>query len=196
MKAKIIVALLVLLATSSAIYAQIPGFQLGIKGGANFTKIDGQSFNDEFRFGYHLGGFAVLKLTNSIQIQPEVLFNQFNTKTSDDFGSVGDPDNLKNVKLNYLSIPLLLNITPSKIITFQVGPQFGILINKNDDFFQNSSNAFKSGDFSMLGGIQLNILRFKVSGRYMIGLNDISDLSNKSDWKNQGFQVSVGLRII
>lgn len=196
MKAKIITALFILLATSSAIYAQIPGFQLGIKGGANITKIGDQSFKDEFRFGYHFGGFAVIKLTNMIQIQPEVLYNQFNTKTSSDFDDVVNSDNLKDVKLNYLSIPLLLNITPSKLLTFQVGPQYGILINKNDDFFQNSKNAFKSGDFSMLGGIQLNIFRFKVSGRYMIGLSDIGDLPNKNEWKNQGFQLSVGMRII
>jgi hypothetical protein len=32
-----------------------------------------------------------------------------------------------------------------------------------------------------------------LNGRYFIGLSDINDLTNDSKWRNQGFQLSVGL---
>ena len=47
---------------SQAMMAQ---FHLGVKAGANITKVDGKSFKDEFRYGYHLGGFAEIRLRRS-----------------------------------------------------------------------------------------------------------------------------------
>jgi hypothetical protein len=197
MKTKLLSILTLLLAVSAVTFAQsTPFFQAGIKGGVNITKIDGKSFKDEFRYGYHLGGFATIKLSETFGIQPEVLFNQYNTRTDSNFSSTYNTDNLKNLSLNYLSIPLLLNYSPTRLFTLQAGPQFGILINKSDNLLDNGKNAFNSGDFSMVGGLQLNLANFKISGRYIVGLNDIGDLDNKESWKNQGFQLSVGLRIL
>ena len=64
------------------------GIKLGIKGGANVGKIDGKSFKEEFKYGYHIGGFAELKVGKKFSIQPEVLWNQVNTDTSKDRKSV------------------------------------------------------------------------------------------------------------
>ncbi len=196
MKIKFFSSLVALIMVVSVAKAQVPGFDLGIKAGANITKIGDASFDDKFRFGYHAGAFAVLKLSKTIQIQPEVLYSQYATKTSSDFDDVTNANNLKDVKLNYLSIPLLLNISPVPLLSFQVGPQFGILLNHDDNFFENTSAAFKSGDFSMVGGAQLNLANLKLSARYFVGLNDIGDLPNENEWKNQGFQVSVGFKIL
>lgn len=196
MKSQLLLVLFLLTAGTVVTAQKVPLFQLGLKAGANITKIGESSFEDEFKFGYHAGAFAIVKLSDVVQLQPEVLFNQFNTKTSNDFDDVSNPNNLRDISLNYLSIPLLLNITPAKVLSFQIGPQYGILINKGDDLVQNGRNAFKNGDFSMLGGAQLNIANFKIGARYMIGLSDIGDLPSKDDWKNQGFQVSVGFRLL
>jgi len=56
-------------------------FRIGAKAGANLVKVDGKSFKDEFRYGYHLGGFAEIGLTQNgkLTLQPEVLFNQYST---------------------------------------------------------------------------------------------------------------------
>ena len=35
-----------------------------------------------------------------------------------------------------------------------------------------------------------------VGGRYQIGLNNINDIDNKDEWKNQGFQLYVGAKIL
>jgi hypothetical protein len=180
---------------SQALMAQ---FHLGIKAGANITKVDGKSFKDEFRYGYHMGGFAEIRLGNKLVLQPEVLFNQYATRLDSNYKNVYEDifDGNSNIKLNYLSIPVLLNYKlVGNFISLQAGPQFGILIDQNKTLLQNGGNAFKSGDLSMLAGVLVRLGPIRVNGRYAIGLNDISDIPDDNKWKSQGFQVSVGLAL-
>ncbi len=179
--------------------ASMAQFNIGIKAGANITKIDGKSFKDEFRYGYHLGGFAEIGLGEKLSLQPEVLFNQFQTRVDTSFEAVyqdavnfGDE---RSVKLNYLSVPLLLNYELGNALTLQAGPQFGILLNQEKNLVENGKEAFSKGDLSMLGGATINISKLRFTGRYMIGLNNINDLDNQNEWKNQGFQLSVGFAL-
>src|SRR3954469_18977431 len=101
MKSKFILSILAFLSISTFTFAQKgPFFQFGVKGGANITKIDGMSFDEEFKFGYSLGAFTQVRLGNKWHIQPEFLFNQYNTKTADNFSDIYQGGgNLKNVKL-------------------------------------------------------------------------------------------------
>ena len=97
--------------------------------------------------------------------------------------------------MKYLTVPILLNYNAGKLLTLQAGPQFGVLLNKSKTFIENGRDAFKAGDFSMVGGVQLNLLSFKVYGRYVVGLNNINDIDNKDKWKNQSLQVGVGFKL-
>jgi Outer membrane protein beta-barrel domain len=195
MKTKFFSLLILATAFTSIGFAQ--GLHVGVKGGANIVKVDGKQFSEEYQYGYNLGAFAEIGLSPKWAIQPEVLWNQTNYKTGNEFDDLytGGASNFKG-KLSYLSIPLLLNFKPSKLLTLQAGPQFGILINQDDDFFTTTEKAFKSGDFSMLGGVQLNIGGVKVGGRYVVGLSNLNDIDDTEKWKNQGFQLYVGFRII
>jgi hypothetical protein len=94
-----------------------------------------------------------------------------------------------------LSIPVLLNYNLSNLLALQLGPQFGILIDQNESMLQNGGDAFKKGDFSMIGGLQLKLLKFRVYGRYVIGLNDISNIGDKDQWKSQSIQLGVGVAL-
>ncbi len=197
MKTKLFLPFAAALLLSQALMAQ---FHIGIKGGANVTKVDGKSFSQEFEYGYHLGGFAEIGFGGKLGIQPEVLFNQYSTTVSSDYEdlyqNVFNPSYQKNVKLNYLSVPLLVNYKLlGKFLTLQAGPQFGVLLDNNKTLLQNGGEAFKNGDLSMLGGVQLKIAALRVSGRYSIGLNNINDIDNQDKWRNQGFQLSVGLAL-
>jgi len=196
MKLKFLALLTIALTLTTMSFAQ-GGFHVGIKAGANIFKVDGTAMKDEFKFGYNLGGFAELKFSDKWGIQPEVMWNQTNFRTANNFNEIypGGTNDLEG-KLNYLSIPLLLSFTPAKIISFQAGPQFGILLNKDESLFENGKEAFKSGDFSMLGGVQLNIGALKLGGRYVVGLANINDIDDREKWKNQGFQVYLGTRIL
>jgi len=171
-------------------------FSLGIKGGANLGKIEGQSFKDEFSLGYHVGGFATIGLGKKFAIQPEVLFNQINNDTTTSFSDVFRVKNAKDIQLKYLSIPLLLNYNVAPFLTLQVGPQFGVLLNKNDNLFQNGENAFKSGDFSLVGGVQLRLLKFRIYGRYVGGLTDLRNIQSSNTWKASSIQLGVGFSIL
>ncbi len=192
MKTKLI-SLATALLIFSASFSQ--GLSVGIKGGASINKITGQSFKDEFTYGYHLGGFATIGLGKKLSIQPEVLFNQFKADTSSNFSSVYHFNTINHVKLSYLTIPILLNYNFDKMVALQVGPQFGILMDKNKNLLQNGQDAFKSGDFSMIGGLQLKLLNFRVYGRYVVGLSDISNIANSDKWKSQSIQLGVGIGI-
>lgn len=198
MKKIISMTVIALLALTQFSKAQSPAFHLGIKAGASMNKLEGKSFKDEFTFGYQAGLFAELNFSKRIGIQPEVIWNESTVRTSDKFSDIYEDITLSTVtkvKLNYLTIPLLLNYRPSKFLTLQAGPQYGILVNKDKDLLENGKDAFKNGEFSVLGGVNLKIASFRIYGRYVIGLNDINDIDNRDSWKNQAFQVGVGYAI-
>jgi hypothetical protein len=176
---------------------QAQGFHIGIKAGTNLAKIDGRSFESGFNWGFSAGGFAELNFTSQFGIQPEVLFSQTKTQTADDFNTIYEQGlNSRSVTLNYLSIPILLSFRPIPIISIQVGPQFSTLLSSSENIIGNSKNAFKSGDFAMVGGAQLNLGGFKAGARYVIGLTNVNDIDNVDKWKNQNIQLYIGFRII
>jgi len=196
MKTKLAIMAIALL-TMQAASAQ---FRLGAKAGANLVKVDGKSFKDEFRYGYHLGGFAEIGLTGDgkLSLQPEVLFNQYATTLDSNFKSVYENvinSNQSHVKLNYLSFPILLNYKLIGPIYLQAGPAFSILMDQNRTFLQNGGDAFKKGDFAMIGGAQIRLSKLYLSGRYVIGLANINDIDDKDKWKSQAIQLSLGLSL-
>jgi hypothetical protein len=196
MKAKFFLPLLAAVFMSSMLMAQ---FHIGIKGGSNITKVDGASFKDKFAYGYHIGGFAEIGLGGKFGIQPEVLFNQYSSTLDSNYNHIYEDiftSGQSSVKLNYLSVPILLSFKLiGNLLTLQAGPQFSILMKQEKDLLQNGADAFTKGDFSMLGGIQLKLSAIRVTGRYNIGLNNISDIDSQDKWKSQGFQVSFGLAL-
>ncbi len=196
MKTKVLSLAIAVLIFSTA---RSQSFHLGVKGGANINKLSGKSFSDQFNFGYHLGAFAEIGLGKKWAIQPEVLFNQINTDTSREVSKIYtnlSANNLSNIKLSYLSIPILLSYKVNKFFAIQAGPQYGLLIEQNKNLLENGKDAFKKGDFSMLGGVQFKLASIRIYGRYAIGLSNINDIDNKDKWKNQSFQVGVGLAIL
>ncbi len=169
------------------------GFHLGVKGGANMSKIAGTAFRDSYKLGYHLGAFAEIDFNEVVGIQPELLFNQTNVKTTDQSSDIFHPG--EDIHLNYLSIPILLRINAGKLLTFHVGPQYSILINNHKTTLVNAQDAFKSGDFSLAAGAQLNLSLLRIYARYNIGLQDVGDVQSQDKWKSQQIQLGVGIAI-
>jgi hypothetical protein len=180
-----------------AVAANAQGFQLGVKGGANLVQEQGRSFDNGFRFGYSLGGFAEIKFTKNWGIQPELLWNEYSTRTAATADEVyTDLGTNQSITLNYLSVPVLLSFTPAKIISLQFGPQFGILLNQNESVSQNTTEAFKKGDISIVAGAQLNLAWVKLGARYYQQLNNADNLGTVDTWTAKGFQVYLGIRIL
>jgi hypothetical protein len=194
MKTKLLSLALALL-ISQLMMAQ---FHIGVKAGANIVKVDGKSFKQEFRYGYNLGGFAEIGLSPRLSFQPEVMFNQYATTLDSNYKSIYQnviASNQSKVKLNYLSIPLLLDYKFIGPIHLQAGPQFSVLMNHDKNFLQNGAEAFKNGDFSMVAGAQIKLAQLRVTGRYIIGLSNINDIDNRDKWKSQVIQLSLGIAL-
>lgn len=195
MKKKMLSLLGMALLISTVSMAQ--GFHFGVKGGANLLKIDNVSFKDQFKFGYSFGAFAELNVSKKLGIQPELLWSQNTYQTASNINTIGNNLGPSSVThLNYLQVPVLLHIKSTKLLTFQAGPQFGVLINAAKSTGENVKDAFKGGDLSLLGGAQLNLGGLKAGARYAIGLNDIADATSQSNWKSQGIQLYVALTIL
>jgi opacity protein-like surface antigen len=192
---KVLLSTVLLVVGAISVSAQ--GVHIGVKAGAGLSKIDGSSFQNGFKLGYQLGAFAIIDVSPVIGIEPEVLFNQSNTKT---VASPPTPENVLlgdyNATLNYLSIPILLRIKASEIFAFNVGPQYSILTIQDHNLTTNATNAFKTGDFALVLGVQLKLNNnFHVFGRYNIGLLNINQLASQDKWTNQQVQLGLGLKL-
>lgn len=202
---KLFLAITVLAFTSlSAVKAQTGFFKWGIKGGANLGKLDGTGYDDAFKLGYHLGGFAQINLVKGFGVQGELIFSQSTTRTVDNFSEIYNGENIQSdangqkIKLNYLSIPIMVNIplgTPR--VKLQLGPQYSILMS-NKNVIKASKDAFKSGDFGVVGGLWFQLPIINISARYCVGLSDMNNFSEATDqskWRNQSIQLGVGVTL-
>ncbi len=176
-------------------------FHIGIKGGANLIKFDGKGWKDGMKYGFHAGGFLQLKLTNKLSLQGEVLYSQLIADTAQDFSDVFDfirfSESRATIKFDYIDIPLILNIGLGEInpLKLQLGLQYGVLINKNNSLLQNGNNAFKNGQLSLLGGLLFQVGPINLTGRYLLGLDNINNVNDTKKWKSQIGQISVGFTL-
>ncbi len=189
---KLFLSTVAIIAIAVSVNAQ--SIALGVKAGAIGTKIDGQSFESGYKLSYQAGAFAELDLLGKIGVQPELLFSQ--TSSSYSVGLPGVPAVSTDVKLNYLSIPILLRYNFAKLFTLNLGPQYGILLNNNSDLQSNGQNAFKSGNVSGVVGLQVHFSSLRAYGRYVVGLSDISNVSSAGNWKSQQLELGVGIKLL
>ncbi|MFN0082909.1 MAG: porin family protein [Ferruginibacter sp.] len=170
-------------------------FHFGLKAGANLQKINGIPFKDKFTFGYQAGAYATIGLSKKIGVQPELLFSSVNADTASQFSTVYGFKQIDKIRLNYLDIPVLLNIKAAKFLTIQAGPQFSVLLDKNKSLLKNGETAFKDGNIAAAAGLQFKFSKIRVYGRYVAGLNNLNDVDNSNKWRNRNIQVGVGYNI-
>ena len=160
--------------------------EIGIKAGANFANVDQSGgVSTESITSFHGGAYALIKLAK-LGIQPEILFS----KQGSELSVAGFND---EVDFSYVNIPVMLKLYLAAGLNIQAGPQFGILTNAEDIDGADIKDSFKSSDVSAAFGAGWDAplgLQFNV--RYVLGLNDISDVAGAGEVKNKTFQVSVG----
>jgi hypothetical protein len=197
MKIKVSIAVIIFSVLTNAAFCQ-KTVNLGIMAGTDLHKIMGKSFDEQYKFGYHAGAFLEVKV-KKIGIQPEVYFSQVNVEDGNDSTQIFNINKIRKAHLSYLNIPIMVNLYFTKAVALQVGPQFGILVNQNNTGYGNVENAFKSGDLSLAGGLSIKISKFRVYGRYVVGLNDKNDgkvPSDNSKWRSQTIHLGVGYAIL
>ena len=174
-------------------------FRFGLKGGVNANRIDGNSYKSGYKYNYQVGGFAQFNFSSLLGIQPEVNFVQTSSEFSNDPSDIYDDlfrdGSQKSSKLNYLEVPVFLNINigPSKRVKLQVGPAYGGLIKQTVDSLKSGRNIYKNADWSAIGGLWIQLPLINFGARYKIGLTNLNAIDSRETWKSQAIQVFVGV---
>jgi len=155
------------------------GPRLGVEGGIDLANFNGSDAQDVFasRLGFVAGAFADLPLTSSLALQPEVLYEQ-----------KGGKYNGNAYQLNYVEVPVLLDVTFGIPV---LNP--GILLGPSFDTNVAGVANINQTDIGLVLGAQATIAKFLVSGRYEIGLTNVTSTQNV---QNGTFTLMVGLSFI
>jgi hypothetical protein len=174
-------------------------FRFGAKAGVNANKITGQSYKEGFNYNFQAGGFLQFNITKRLGIQPEVNFVQSQSEFTDDPTDVYDDifrdGSQKKAKLNYLEVPVFLNINlgTSKRVKLQIGPAFGGVLKETVDSLQNGGNLYKKAEWSGIGGLWIQLPLVNLGARYKIGFTNINDIDDRQTWRNQAIQIFAGV---
>lgn len=201
-----VIFVLMLVLTCNGLFAQskLDGdhenfFRFGAKAGVNINKITGKAYTEGFKYNFQGGVFAQFNFSKTFGIQPEVSFVQTESEFTDDTNTIYDDlfggGAQHKAKLNYLEIPILLNINvgPSKRVKLQLGPSYGALLKQTVDSLKANGNIYKNGEWSAIGGLWLQLPFVNLSARYKLGLSDVNGIDNRQTWKNQAIQISAGV---
>lgn len=162
---------------------------LGLKAGVNIA-----SFTDSYksRIGFHGGVFLNRTINKYFSIQPELLFSGE--------GRISIYDGVEHTwVLNYVQLPLMLQVYPIKEFYLEAGPQVGVLISAADKIDGDKTQADLK---AIVSTAQLAIgvgLGFKatdnvtVYGRYNFGMTDITSYDAAVHHSNVG-QVGIAVR--
>jgi outer membrane protein OmpA-like peptidoglycan-associated protein len=209
MKRKTLVLLTCCLFAGAASFAQ-NGFSAGLLAGANFSKFhskDNLPTNISYRskVGFAGGAYLNFPVGKSVSIQPEVLYSQMGSKLRIDTFASGTAVEFKQ-KLNYLSIPVLINFNVGKSFALFFGPQVDFLMAgkiKSDvsgsDSYTDDKSSFQKTDFAGTVGFTLfPSSAISLTGRYIHGFKDIDQNHTTGDLGttyNRGWQATVNFRL-
>jgi len=185
---KVFILLISIFATTS-VFAQV-----GIKGGANFSKFTEYS-NSDYLTGFHIGSTLDIPLSKKFYFQPGLLFTLKGTEfNSNILISEG------KVSIYALEVPLLFSFRPQlneqlKLIT-NFGPyvNYGLFGSKKYKY-ENSTvkgspfDSYNRFDIGLDLGIGLQYKRYIITGEFLMGFNDAE---KETIAKNKAFRISLG----
>lgn len=160
-------------------------FDFGVKGGINVASIGGGTYVGFGGLGskvsFHLGGVAVVPISEKFAVQPEVLYSSQGTKWSFVGGN--------NLKLDYVNLPILCKYFIIKGLSAEAGPVVGLLLSTNaeKEDYNSLDVAFGIGASYKLNNAIFFSLRYN-KGLTDINKNEAITVSNQ----NNVFQISAG----
>jgi Outer membrane protein beta-barrel domain len=182
---------------------------IGIRGGANFSKLETQDLtisrpggsaidffktNSTNRTGYVVGAYA--RIGRKVFIQPEVLLSSKGGTFEILKNGSTTPVNV-NVKFSQIDIPVLigfkvgplrLNAGPMASLNISQGSQLGDALKAYTT--QNVNKTIEQATFGFQAGVGLDIRSFNLDLRYESGFSNISQLNLQN---NTQFNSKVSL---
>ncbi len=185
-------------------------FDIGLKIGANLNKVEGRYWDNGYKANFLAGLYAGVHSRRwGVQIEPLYTQSTFATGTGfndlyKDFYQAGkDSVTGGKFKVNYLNVPVLLNVKMFSKVWLQVGPQFSgtLSVNDPDGLMDDAESFLKNSMISGVFGLWINLpSHITLSGRYIIGLNNLNGNSNyiqynkhiEDNWKQKLLQIGIG----
>jgi hypothetical protein len=153
-------------------------FNLGLEAGANFSNFIGsgastlagpqETFNAD-KLGFVGGGFLQLNFGGFFSLRPEVLYEQKGNAISGKNTSV---------ELDYVEVPVLVKLSSGIPVinpSILLGPSFAW-----NTLASNVSKAdsINSSDIGLVAGIEFDLGKILLSGRYELGLENVTNNYN------------------
>ncbi|MCX2743971.1 porin family protein [Mangrovivirga sp. M17] len=192
-KFRILTGIIFLFATVISFQGKAQDIGIGVKGGMNFATIESSTSFDN-RTGYQVGAFFRFGNSSRLAVQTEVLYN---TK--------GAEFQNEEIKLDYLSVPVLVKFGVVGPLYIEAGPQISFLTNSVREIESGNNesldNFLKSSEWALVAGLGADIGRFQLSARYDWGISEIQDglhfedLYADDSFKNSTFTLSLGFQL-
>ncbi|KYG81407.1 outer membrane protein with beta-barrel domain [Roseivirga ehrenbergii] len=183
--------------------SQAQEFRSGIKGSFNLSNLYTDDIDDNnLRPGFSIGIFKENQIGPSSAIQTELLFS---TKGNRSEYRTGPFDGEAKFNLNYIELPVMLDLKAGDALDISFGPYVSYLISANvttdgdfgSSFSEIDRDELNAFDFGLSGGLGLNFGNTELGARYNFGLSEIADSDNArsimGDAKNSVIQFYIAL---
>lgn len=124
--------------------------------GANLSQVDGDAQAGYNQIGLSTGAYVQFQLSDWLQVQPEMLYDQLGARSKDGF---------LNTRFNYISFPMMINATlpidmgdKVRDLNFQLGPVFGFLMSAKDQRLGiPQTESYRRLDLRYAGGMTFEL---------------------------------------
>ena len=166
----------------------------GIKGGYNLAsvKFDSDSETGQ-RHGFNVGFYGESFVNEAVAIQIELQYSQQGYE-------IKNENSTFTQKVNYINMPLSLNIYPTQNFFLEVGAQVGLAISHKEEFDSgfnlfDTSQEFDPNKFDYGANVGAGFKTdsgVRLSARYHFGLGDIYDEGRP---RNRVLQFTLGFNL-
>jgi hypothetical protein len=182
----------------------------GVKAGANMANLRQENLATQTSIDnkttLHGGFFVNLPLGGNVHLQPEILYNGQGAKlTTRSTNALNQPvTTITEQDLNYISLPIMLQVRSQSGLFLEFGPQASYLIRAKMDGNGmqgevDNKRSFDNFDIAANGGIGwVSRVGFGINARYSHGLSNIledgggnNSPNNGPEYKNSTFQIGL-----
>ncbi len=133
-------------------------------------------------------------------LQPELIYNFVSNNSNSEFINAynvnGNPNANKQIKLSYISLPVLVGYKINQLFTVDAGPRHSFLVYDNENLIiSDKAVAFKYSDLGFEGGLQLNLDNIRFFASYVVGLTDINNIDARYKWYSRQAQLGFDFNL-
>ncbi|WP_442588652.1 porin family protein [Pedobacter sp. AW31-3R] len=161
--------------------------EFGITAGGSANNFTNANFETDPLPGFQAGLTVAYKFSPNFMVQEEFLYAMQGAKVKG--GVLGEQE----IKLSYLSVPILLKYRSNSGFFIEAGPQAGFKI-KEDLGGVTDAKFAKKIDFGILGGLGYRSkIGLGFNARYLYGLQKVQEVPSAAlgDFTNNSIQASI-----